>query len=99
LPADQGLGGRLSLSANGRFAAFVSEAINLVRGDTNGWADVFVHDRKKGTTERVTVGPNGRQANFDSIYPSIRPAGASSPSSRTSATWCQVTVVRTHGSS
>jgi len=32
----------LSLSADGRFAAFISAASNLVTGDTNGQADVFV---------------------------------------------------------
>lgn len=36
---------RPRLSADGRFVAFVSGATNLVIGDTNGVADVFVHDR------------------------------------------------------
>lgn len=34
-----------SISADGRFVAFWSYANNLVPGDTNGWQDVFVHDR------------------------------------------------------
>ena len=34
-----------AISADGRFVAFESSASNLVPGDTNGWADVFVHDR------------------------------------------------------
>jgi Tol biopolymer transport system component len=34
------------LSASGRFVAFESSASNLVLGDGNGTADVFVHDRK-----------------------------------------------------
>lgn len=34
-----------SISADGRYVAFASEASNLVPGDTNGWSDVFVHDR------------------------------------------------------
>lgn len=33
-----------SLSADGRYTAFMSHATNLVSGDTNGKADVFVHD-------------------------------------------------------
>jgi Tol biopolymer transport system component len=37
-----------SISGNGRFVAFQSEANNLVAGDTNGEADVFVHDRRHG---------------------------------------------------
>jgi hypothetical protein len=52
-----------SLSADGRYAIFYSEADNLVAGDTNGCYDVFVHDRVTGTTERVSVGSAGEQGN------------------------------------
>jgi len=38
-------GGDSSISADGRFVAFLSLASNLVVGDTNGSSDVFVHDR------------------------------------------------------
>jgi Tol biopolymer transport system component len=31
-----------SISADGRYVAFASEASNLVPGDTNRWADIFV---------------------------------------------------------
>src|SRR5687768_9773023 len=34
-----------SISADGRYVAFSSDASNLVSGDTNGATDVFVHDR------------------------------------------------------
>ncbi len=51
-----------SISANGRFVAFVSHAPNLVAGDTNRRDDVFVHDRQTGTTERVSVSSSGAQA-------------------------------------
>src|SRR5256886_498703 len=40
-----------ALTAAGRFVAFTSAAPDLVAGDTNGAADVFVHDRQTGTTE------------------------------------------------
>src|SRR5207302_5782749 len=40
------------LSADRRFAAFVSAATNLVAGDTNGPTDASVHNRRTGTTER-----------------------------------------------
>ena len=33
-----------AISADGRYVAFVSSATNLVAGDTNGVADVFVRD-------------------------------------------------------
>jgi hypothetical protein len=52
-----------ALSADGRFVAFISSAGNLVPGDTNYAQDVFVHDRGTRVTQRVNVGPNGRQAN------------------------------------
>jgi Tol biopolymer transport system component len=57
-----GLDGGLSISADGRFVAFMSFASNLVAGDTNAASDVFVHDRVAGTTERVSVGSDGAQA-------------------------------------
>jgi Tol biopolymer transport system component len=57
-----------SLSANGRFVAFASLASNLVRGDTNRRGDVFVHDRKRGKTTRVSVNSAGVEANDGSIW-------------------------------
>jgi Tol biopolymer transport system component len=59
------------ISADGRFVAFVSEATNLVRGDTNGAADVFVHDRGTGRTSRVSVASDGAQLGGDAFTPSI----------------------------
>ena len=44
-----------AISGNGRFVAFMSDATNLVSGDTNGMSDVFVHDRQTGATTRVSV--------------------------------------------
>ncbi len=55
-----------SLSADGRFVAFDSDATNLVEGDTNARTDVFVHDRATGDTERVSVSSSGAQAAFGS---------------------------------
>jgi tricorn protease-like protein len=60
-----------SISADGRYVAFYSNASNLVRGDTNGASDVFVRDRRTGTTSRVSVRSNGNQANRNSSVPSI----------------------------
>ncbi len=48
-----------SISADGRYVAFRSVATNLVPDDTNGMADIFIHDRQTGVTERVSVGLNG----------------------------------------
>ncbi len=52
---------RAALSADGRYVAFRSWASNLAAGDTNGVADIFVHDRQTGTTERVSVDSAGNQ--------------------------------------
>src|SRR6188508_1225456 len=40
--------GHAAISADGRWVAFYSYATNLVAGDTNGYADVFVRDRLTG---------------------------------------------------
>src|SRR5262245_34931582 len=64
-----------SISADGRFVAFVSVASNLVPGDTNGWADIFVRDRESGTTERVSLDSRGAQGNDGSGGPSISADG------------------------
>lgn len=60
-----------SISADGRFIAFHSEASNLTSDDENYYSDVFVRDRQAGTTELVSVGNDGSQSNMTSRYPSI----------------------------
>jgi Tol biopolymer transport system component len=70
------LSGVPDISADGRFVAFVSLASNLVAGDTNGKADVFVHDRQTKTTERVSVDSAGLEGNGDSgILPTLSADG------------------------
>ena len=64
-----------AISADGRFVAFASDSTNIVPGDTNGQSDVFVRDRQRGTTERVSVASNGIQANGPSGQPSISTDG------------------------
>ncbi|MBN8480638.1 MAG: PD40 domain-containing protein [Xanthomonadales bacterium] len=63
------------LSADGRFVAFVSEASNLVPFDINAVADVFVHDRATGQTQRVSVATSGIQGNGASVEPSVSADG------------------------
>ncbi len=60
-----------SISANGRYVAFVSQASNLVDNDTNGVEDVFVRDLLLGTTERVSISFNNVQANGRSFSADI----------------------------
>ena len=64
-----------SVSADGRFVAFVSFATNITAGDLNTKADVFVRDRQAGTTELVSVSSGGVQGNFNSTNPSISADG------------------------
>lgn len=51
-----------SISADGRRVAFHSFARNLVHGDTNGYADVFVRDLPAHTIWRASVTHTGAQA-------------------------------------
>ena len=53
---DSGVAGAraAAMSADGRFVAFTSEAADLVAGDRNGRADVFLRDRILGRTVRVS---------------------------------------------
>jgi Tol biopolymer transport system component len=51
-------------SGDGRYVSFESAATNLVPGDTNQSHDVFLHDRRFGTTERVNLEPDGSQGHF-----------------------------------
>ena len=57
-----------SLSEDGQIAAFYSKANNFVAGDTNGYPDVFVHDRATGITQRVSVDSSGAEGDDDSGY-------------------------------
>jgi Tol biopolymer transport system component len=48
-----------SISADGRYVVFESDATNLVHGDSNGLRDVFVHDRQAGVTSCISTGGDG----------------------------------------
>ena len=53
-----------TISSDGRYVVFLSGATNLVAGDTNGFGDVFVHDRTTAQTTRASVGTLGEQPDF-----------------------------------
>lgn len=77
--ASRGLGGARGngasnqerISADGRFVVFSSTANNLVAGDTNSAADVFVYDREGGGISLVSIGLDGVPANATSTSPAI----------------------------
>jgi hypothetical protein len=71
-----------SVTSDGRLVVFASEANNLVKGDSNGWGDVFLRDTCIGAasacvpaTMRVSIGPDGAEANGASYVPAISPDG------------------------
>ncbi|MCH7872531.1 MAG: PD40 domain-containing protein [Planctomycetes bacterium] len=64
-----------SISADGSRVVFAGFADDLVPGDTNGVADVFLHDRNRGTTVRVSVDSAGGQATAACEWPAISADG------------------------
>jgi archaellum component FlaF (FlaF/FlaG flagellin family) len=72
-----GASGGAVISADGRYVAFQSSASNLVPGDTNGpWKDdIFVRDRARAATRRVSVSSTGVQANNNSYAASVSADG------------------------
>ncbi len=60
-----------AISGDGRFVAFVSEASNLVPGDSNFTEDVFVKDLQTGAVERVSLNSAGDEAFMASGAPAI----------------------------
>jgi Tol biopolymer transport system component len=64
-----------AISGNGRFIGFTSTATNLVAGDTNDGGDIFVHDRKTGRTERVSVTSSGVQTTGSGSFISLSKRG------------------------
>ena len=64
-----------AVSGDGRYVAYASEATNLVEGDGNGHQDIFVYDRKSGTTTRVSMEIAGGEANGPSREPVLSKFG------------------------
>ncbi len=67
--------GGLTLSADGRYVCFHSKNGNLVSGDTNNVADIFVHDRNTSVTSLVSRNPDGTQSNDHSFDPTLSADG------------------------
>ena len=60
-----------SISDDGRYVVFHSDATNFVALDGNGHTDVFVRDLLGGTTELVSVSSFGVHGDFGSRFASI----------------------------
>ena len=89
-PSVTGFGPYITLSGDGRYLAFYSEASNLVAGDSNGLGDFFILDQVTGTLERVPAN-NIYGVNGPTTRPSAPTVIASlSPVTRT--TWYLATL-------
>jgi len=64
-----------SISRDGRYVFFRSDASNLVPGDTDEREDVYVRDREEGVTLKVSVGASGATADSVSDTGAISPDG------------------------
>jgi hypothetical protein len=64
------------ISPDGRLISFHSLASNLVAGDTNGFLDVFRHDRLTATTDLVSLSSTGFQGNADANNAAISADGS-----------------------
>jgi len=60
-----------SLSYDGQFVIFGSDATNLVSGDSNNRTDLFMYNTQTGETTRVSVTSTGEQLNSNSKYGSL----------------------------
>lgn len=56
-------GGTVSISRDGNFVTFNSNASNLISSDTNGVNDIFLRDISSGTTEVITQSTSGTLQN------------------------------------
>ena len=66
-----------SISADGRFVAFMSYANNLVANDANATPDIFVKDMQTGAVSLVSTDASGNQLSGFSFYPAISADGNS----------------------
>ncbi|MEU5427824.1 hypothetical protein AB0H73_19785 [Streptomyces olivoreticuli] len=72
----QGTSYEPAISADGRFVAFSSDRTDLVPGPSTDPVAVYVRDRWKGTTQRVSVRSDGSQAGTRSAAPVISADGS-----------------------
>jgi subtilisin family serine protease len=65
-----------AISRDGQRVAYLSNATNLIAGDTNAVADVFVYDMQSGSVDRASVSTSLQQANQASESPAISGDGS-----------------------
>ncbi|MFJ8622065.1 hypothetical protein ACIRD3_04390 [Kitasatospora sp. NPDC093550] len=77
LTAGSGVGNSLSpaISADGRYVAYSSDRTDLAPGAAPGTANVYLTDRRTGTTRLVSTGRDGAPADGSSVEPSLSADG------------------------
>ncbi len=66
-----GVSSKPSISRDGRYVVFQSTAANLVYGDTNNLADLFLKDNLTGAITRISTSATGGEANGESYNAAI----------------------------
>jgi len=64
-----------SISGDGQFVAFTSQATNLAPGGASSWPDVFVHNTQSGQTTCISITFSGADGNGLSGSPAISADG------------------------
>jgi Tol biopolymer transport system component len=64
-----------SMSSDGRYVAFSTEATDIVPGDQNGASDIVLYDRQSSSVKRLSVTNSGDEADADSLHASISADG------------------------
>ena len=65
----------VAITGDGRFVLFISEAADLVSGDTNEFADLFVRDLVSDTVERVNLTDDDEQTTGQVLFAFISDDG------------------------
>ena len=65
-----------TVSANGQWIAFTSQASNLVSADQNSASDIFLFNRQAGSLEIISISSTGEPGNGASFQPSISADGS-----------------------
>ncbi len=73
--ANGGSTGRPAISGDGRYVSFLSLASNLVTGDTNNAADLFIRDRATGITTRPSLSATAAELSDDVNALAMTPDG------------------------
>ncbi|MCB9933784.1 MAG: IPT/TIG domain-containing protein [Planctomycetes bacterium] len=75
IPQADDFSGQPAMSMDGGWLAFSSWATNLVTGDTNNFADVFLYCLRTGVLLRASL-PSSGEANYHCFEPSVSDNGA-----------------------